>query len=66
MKTGYQCDNCLGWTTARNWIFHCIECGKEICDSCMYGWTTCKECASKHGKGKDKDAFLSKRFEEME
>jgi len=61
MKTGYQCENCLGWSTLRSWIFHCVECGKEICDSCMYGWATCKECAVKRSN----DSFLQKRFEEM-
>ncbi len=58
MKSGYQCDNCHDFTQLRDWIFHCIECEKEICESCMYSFATCKECAV----GKT-DAFLSARFD---
>jgi hypothetical protein len=58
MTLGYRCDNCLGFTEARSWIFNCIECGKEICEDCMYSWATCKECAA----GKT-DEFLAARFD---
>lgn len=57
MKSGYACDNCNEFTQSRAWIFNCIECEKEICESCMYSWATCKECAA----GKT-DEFLSARF----
>jgi hypothetical protein len=59
MKTIYQCDNCGTVHINRIWIFSCIDCGKEICDDCMYSWATCKGCA----KGKT-DEFLKKRFDE--
>jgi 3-oxoacyl-(acyl-carrier-protein) synthase len=45
MKRGYKCDNCDGFTTSKLWIFLCIGCEKEICESCMAGWGACKECA---------------------
>lgn len=58
MKTGFTCDNCNEFTQSIAWIFPCIECGKEICESCMYSWATCKECAA----GKT-DEFLAARFD---
>ena len=58
MTPGYRCDNCHEFTPAASWIFNCIECQKEICESCMYSWATCKECAV----GKT-DEFLAARFE---
>lgn len=58
MTAGYRCDNCKEFTQAKSWIFNCIECDKEICESCMYSWATCKECAV----GKT-DKFLSERFD---
>jgi hypothetical protein len=60
MKTVYQCDNCKRDHDLKKWIFHCIECGKEICEDCMFGWATCKECA----KGKTRE-FLEKRFDDF-
>jgi len=45
MKILYQCDNCKETSTNQSWIFHCLWCDKEICDSCMYGLAICKECA---------------------
>jgi hypothetical protein len=45
MKIVYQCDNCEDTSESRNWIFHCLWCNKEICESCMFGYATCKECA---------------------
>ena len=58
MTAGFRCDNCKEFTQASSWIFPCIECGKEICESCMYSWATCKECAV--GKS---DEFLAARFD---
>jgi len=59
MKIGYICENCKRAHTIKTWIFNCIECEKEICDDCMFGYATCKECAKKHPK-----EFLEKRFEQ--
>lgn len=59
MTTVYQCDNCGEVSRSKTWIFHCCECDKEICESCMHGWATCKECA----KGKTREE-LEKRFDE--
>jgi hypothetical protein len=61
MTKGFRCDNCAEFTQAKAWIFSCIECGKEICESCMYSWATCKECAA--GKS---DEFLQQRFDSAE
>lgn len=61
MTPGYRCDNCQEFTQSKAWIFSCIECDKEICESCMYSWATCKECAT----GKT-DAFLAARFNATE
>lgn len=58
MKHAYICDNCQKATELRSWIFHCIECGREICETCMHGWATCKTCAV----GKT-NAELEARFE---
>lgn len=60
MKTIYQCDACFGVHDDKSWIFHCIDCGKEICESCMYGWSTCKDCA----RGKTR-IFLKERFDKQ-
>lgn len=59
MTPGFRCDNCKEFTQSQAWIFTCIECNKEICESCMYSWATCKECAT----GKTDD-FLEARFNE--
>lgn len=59
MKTVYQCDNCKETYSSKTWIFCCSWCGKEICDCCMYGWATCKECASSRT-----DIKLKEKFEE--
>lgn len=61
MTSGFRCDNCKEFTQSRAWIFNCVECNKEICDSCMHGWATCKECAV----GKT-DAELKARFDSRE
>ena len=61
MTPGYRCDNCKEFTQSIAWIFNCIECEKEICESCMYSWATCKECAA----GKT-DEFLAARFDAKE
>ncbi len=58
MTAGYRCDNCKEFSQSKAWIFSCIECNKEICESCMYSWATCKECAI----GKT-DQFLKERFD---
>ncbi len=58
MTPGYRCDNCKEFTQSIAWIFTCIECEKEICESCMYSWATCKECSANHS-----DEFLAKRFD---
>jgi hypothetical protein len=55
----YVCDNCRAEHTHKSLVFYCIDCGKEICEDCMYGYATCYECAA----GKTIE-FLSKRFEE--
>jgi len=34
-QLGYACNNCGGFTKYLDWIFPCIECGKELCES----WT---------------------------
>ena len=57
MTLGYICNNCHRTQKLRNFVFNCIECGKEICEDCMFGWATCKECA----KDKPRE-FLEKRF----
>lgn len=57
MKIVFQCDACSNVHDDKSWIFHCIECDKEICESCMEGWATCKEC----GKDKTRE-FLENRF----
>ena len=59
MKIVYLCENCNTIHSLKGWIFNCVECNKEICECCMYGWATCKECAV--GKTKEE---LEKRFEE--
>lgn len=59
MKIGYICDNCKESSSTKTWIFNCIECNKEICEQCMFGLATCKECANKHPK-----EFLERRFYE--
>jgi hypothetical protein len=59
MTRGYRCDNCHRFTEALHWIFDCIWCGKEICESCMHGDAACKECA----KGKS-NSELATKFEE--
>ena len=59
MKTKYHCDECGRAHDEKVWIFHCIECEKEICESCMFGWATCETCA----EGKDEE-FLKGRFDE--
>lgn len=41
----YICDNCRQAQPVKSWVYQCIRCGKEICESCTYGWATCKECA---------------------
>lgn len=56
--TSYQCEGCSKLQTIRMFVFSCIECGHEICEDCMYGYATCKDCA----KGKTDD-FLQQRFE---
>ena len=58
MKTAYVCDNCHKASELRSWIFYCIECGKVICENCMHGYATCKECAD--GKTEDE---LEARFD---
>jgi|FAXJ01.1.fsa_nt_gi hypothetical protein len=58
MKTVFQCDGCHHVHSSKVWIFHCVDCGREICDDCMYGWGTCKGCAM----GKT-DTFLRERFD---
>lgn len=58
MKIVYQCENCKRIHNLKTWIFFCCECGKEICEECMYGWATCKNCAN----GKTDD-FLKLRFD---
>ena len=60
MKIGYICDNCHKAHLLRIWVFNCVECGKEICEDCMHGWATCKECAV----GYDGE-FLEARFEKI-
>lgn len=45
MKSGYICDNCQAGHVYRSFIFRCLWCEKEICESCMYSWQACKECA---------------------
>ena len=57
MKRGYICDNCGEAHPISTLIFPCYDCDKEICDSCMHGWATCKECA----KGKSEEE-LEARF----
>lgn len=59
VKTVYICENCNEEHDRTTWIFDCIECGKEICEDCMYGWGTCRECAV----GKTNE-FLQKRWDE--
>ena len=44
MKTVYKCERCGDTHPSTVWIFNCCDCGKETCDSCMYGWATCKDC----------------------
>jgi hypothetical protein len=46
MKTGYACENCNEFTESRAWIFDCVWCGKEICESCFDMWGACKECSA--------------------
>ena len=46
MKIGYICDNCGEVNPIRAWVFFCKVCEKEICESCMYGFSTCKECSN--------------------
>ena len=58
MRIAYCCDGCEKSSFNKNWIFNCIECDVEICESCMYSWATCKQCASKHT-----DEFLKTRFD---
>jgi len=60
MKLGYICDNCNKTQTIRSWVFNCIQCGKEICENCMFGWATCKECAQ--GKSKEE---IQKRWDDL-
>lgn len=60
MKLVYQCDNCKTTWDIKTWIFRCIECEKEICETCMYSWATCKQCAN----GKT-DEFLKIRFDKQ-
>lgn len=59
MTPAYICDHCKTPQTIRSFVFNCIECDKEICEDCMFGWATCKECAD----GKTRE-FLEKRFNE--
>ena len=60
MKIAYICDNCLKANKLKSWIFYCLDCEKEICDNCMHGYATCKECAD--GKTEDE---LKARFDEL-
>lgn len=47
MKTVFQCENCERIHSMRAFIFFCLACSKEICDSCMDGYAHCKDCAKK-------------------
>lgn len=60
MKRAFICENCNGVTTLKTWIFRCVWCDKEICDTCMHGNGACKECAV--GKMKEE---LEAKFEEV-
>ncbi len=44
MKIVYQCETCKGVQGLRIFIFHCLGCEQEICESCMFGWQHCKKC----------------------
>jgi hypothetical protein len=61
MKTAYICDNCHKASWLKTWIFHCIECGKEICENCMHGYATCKECAEGMTEEELEDRFNEQR-----
>lgn len=43
----YQCDNCDRRHRSKVLIFHCLGCSKEICDTCMDGYSHCRECANR-------------------
>jgi hypothetical protein len=57
VKIVYQCDNCTATTPHKEWIFPCIFCGKEICESCMDGSATCRECAATKTEEEIEKAF---------
>lgn len=59
MRILYQCEACQCAHKIRSWIFHCWDCGKEVCEDCMYSYATCKDCA----KSKTDDE-LKERFDE--
>lgn len=60
MRHGYQCENCMGFSTLMHWIFKCLWCEEEICDSCMHSFATCKKCAKNRSEQE-----LMERFEEV-
>ena len=55
----YRCDSCKGLTEHRHWIFKCTYCGREICESCMFGWSACMDCKDVHDLEE-----IKKKFEE--
>lgn len=59
MRIGYICDYCNITQTIKWFIFKCLYCDREICEDCMYGYATCKQCAA--GKS---DAVLKLKFDE--
>lgn len=44
MKIRYMCDSCFRSHELKSFIFSCIFCDNEICDECMWGFATCKNC----------------------
>lgn len=60
MRIAYVCDSCDKVQILRRWIFTCLYCEKEICEDCMHGYATCKECA----KGKTEQELSAKFNEE--
>lgn len=48
MKHMYQCETCLAIHEYPEFIYPCIWCGKEICESCLECCGACLECSEEH------------------
>ena len=45
MKIAYKCETCGEYNDYEEWVDKGDSCGIELCDKCMYGYSTCNGCA---------------------